>query len=308
MRALIVVAVMATVALTWSQLSRRSQQKVKHKIDDVAKLANEAFESAKEGAKEMAKEPPGKKQPAPVVAKKQEPPPVVAKKEEPPPVVAKKEEPPTPVVKKDEPPPAPIVAAKTAPPDLGGATAQADDDDDDDDLVEEPVPPKDTPGAKLEAQQAQEAPPPAPVAPATAKKAAPKGPSTKEARAQLAAGKVDAAIQTLYAVRRTTHGSAEVALLLGHAYFKKLWRTDGLREYDTALKLMPSARYNAVLVRDTVGALDGPTHHLAYSIIWTRIGKPALPEVRKQARTAKSLRTRARAAHLAQQLAHARRR
>jgi type II secretory pathway pseudopilin PulG len=282
-RALIVVAVMATVALTWSQLSRRSQQKVKRRIDDVAKMANEAFESAKEGAKEMQKEPPGKKPPAPPV-------PVVAKKEEPPtapPVVAKKEEP--------------------TPPDLGAATAQADDDDEDDDVVEEPAPPKDTPGAKLEAQQQQAAPPLPPVAP-TAKRAAPSGPSTKEARQQLAAGKIDAAIQTLYAVRRTTHGSAEVALLLGHAYFKKLWRNDGLREYDTALKLMPSVRNNALLLRDTVGALDGPTHHLAYSIIWTRIGKPALPEVRKQARTAKSPRTRARAAHLAQQLAHGRRR
>ena len=108
-------------------------------------------------------------------------------------------------------------------------------------------------------------------------------------------------------MRRKTKGSAEVALLLGHAYFKKLWRTDGLREYDAAIKLMPSLRYNGALVRDTVGALDGPTHHLAYAIIWTRIGKPALPDVRRLARTAKNPRTRARAAHLAQELAHRRR-
>jgi serine/threonine protein kinase len=288
-RAVLVVAVMAAVAMTWSQLSRHSQQKVKRHIDDVAKVASEAFESAKEGAKEMSKAPPSKK--------KEEAPPQVAKKEAPPPppVVAKKEEPPPPVAKKEEP----------APPDLGAATAQADDDDEDDDVVEEPAPPKDTPGAKLEEQQAQAAPP---LPPPTVKKESPKGPSTKEARALLAAGKYDAAIQTLYVVRRTAHGSAEVALLLGHAYFKKLWRTDGLREYDTALKMMPSLRNNGALVRDTVSALDGPTHHLAYSIIWVRIGKPALPHVRLMARTAKSVRTRARAAHLAQQLAHSRRR
>ncbi|MGZ3408498.1 MAG: hypothetical protein ACXVAN_18735, partial [Polyangia bacterium] len=162
----------------------------------------------------------------------------------------------------------------------------------------------DTPGAKLEQQQLQAAPPPPPP---TVKKEAPKGPSTKEARAQLAAGKYDAAIQTLYAVRRTAHGSAEVALLLGHAYFKKLWRTDGLREYDNAIKLMPSLRYNALLQRDTVGALDGPTYRLARAVILTRIGPAALSDVRRLARTSKSPRTRARAARLAQQLAHRRR-
>src|SRR5262249_55332155 len=173
---------------------------------------------------------------------------------------------------------------------------------------DEPAPPSDTPGAKLEQQMASAPePPPPPSAPAKAKNA-PRGPSTAQARAELAAGKVDAAIQTLYAVRRQAKNSAEVSLLLGHAYFKKMWRTDGLREYNTAIKLMPSLRYNRALVRDTVGALDGATHHLAYSVIWTRIGKPALADVRRMARTAKNPRTRARAAHLAQQLAHARRR
>jgi len=138
-------------------------------------------------------------------------------------------------------------------------------------------------------------------------KNAPKQPSTAQARTELATGKVDAAIQTLYAVRRRNPKSAEVALLLGHAYFKKQWRTDGLREYDTAIKLMPSLRYNGALVRDTVGALDGPTHHLAYSVIWVRIGKPALPEVRRMARGGKTLRVRARAAHLAKELSRRRR-
>ena len=294
-RVVVVVAVMAAVAMTWSQLSRRSQQKVKHKLDDAVKMANDAFESAKQGAQEMAKAPPAKKEPVPVGAKKEV---------TPPPPVAQKELPPPPVAKKEAPPPAPAVEAKTGPPDLGAATAQADEEDEDDDTVEEPAPPKDTPGAKLEAQQAQAAPPPPP----TVKKEAPKGPSTREARAQLAAGKVDAAIQTLYAVRRTAHGSAEVALLLGHAYFKKLWRTDGLREYDNAIKLMPSLRWNAVLVRDSVGALDGPTYRLARAVIKARIGAAALAEVKREARTAKSPRTRARAARLAQQLAHARRR
>ena len=96
-------------------------------------------------------------------------------------------------------------------------------------------------------------------------------------------------------------------MLLGHAYFKKLWRTDGLREYDTAVKLMPSIRHNAVVVRNTVGALDGPTYGLARAVIKARLGVAAVPEVRRLAHTTKSPRLRIRAARLAQQLAHRRR-
>ncbi len=290
-RAVVIAALLVAVVMTWSHLSRRSQQKVKRRIDDAVKMAQGAFETAKEGAKEVERDEPPRKEALPPAAKKEAPPPA-AKKEAPPPVA--KRAPPTPA----------IAPAKT--PDLGAADAQADDDDDDD-SVEEPALPSDTPGAKLEEQQAKAEPPPAP----TVKKespAPPRTPSTKEARAQLAAGKVDAAIQTLYAVRRRAHGSAEAALLLGHAYFKKLWRTDGLREYDNAIKLLPSLRWNAVLVRDTVGALDGTTYRLARAVIVARIGTAALPELRRQARGAKNPRTRARAARLAQQLAHGRRR
>ena len=102
-------------------------------------------------------------------------------------------------------------------------------------------------------------------------------------------------------MRRHTKGSAEVALLLGHAYFKKLWRTDGLREYDTAIKLMPSLRNNAVLVRDTVGALDSP--HTSPGLLGHL---DAHRQARRSATCAawralqESARTRARAAHLAQ--------
>ena len=225
----------------------------------------------------------------------------VAKKPEPTPPVT------TPIVTKQEAPPPTRDAGEAGAADLGAATRRRrDDDDDDDDTVEEPAPPKDTPGAKLEkrlqAARAAETATPAEGSRAHAV------PSTTRGARQLAAGKFDAAIQTLYAVRRTAHGSAEVALLLGHAYFKKLWRTDGLREYDNAIKLMPSLRWNALLVRDTVGALEGPTYRLARAVIMARIGTAALSEVRRVARTAKSPRTRARATRLAQQLAHGHRR
>ena len=303
---LAVAAVIVTaIVMTWSQLSKRSQQKVKRRIDDAVKMAQGAFESAKEGAKVMTEET-AKNAPQPVM--KKEAPAATAKKEAPPPVAKKEEPPPPPVAKKEEPPvaaPPPPVAAPpvAAPPEAERPTTAQVDDDDEEDTAEEPAPPQDTPGAKLEEQLAKAPEPP----PSPAVKNAPKAPSVAQARAELAAGKVDQAIQTLYAVRRHTPKSAEVALLLGHAYFKKMWRADGLREYNTAIKLMPSLRYNAVLVRDTVSALDGPTHHLAYSVIWMRIGRPALPDVRRLAKSARSLRTRGRAVHLARELSRRRR-
>ncbi|HEY2745155.1 MAG TPA: protein kinase, partial [Polyangia bacterium] len=217
-RLVVAAGVIVGVVMVWMGLSHRSQQKVKRRIDDAVKMAQGAFESAKEGAKVITEEP-GK---TPTPSGKKEAPPPSGKKEAPPSV--KKEAPPS--VKKEAPPP--------ASPDLGSAatSAPADDDEDEDDNVAEPSPPSDTPGKKLEEALAQAEPPPS-ATPAT--KSGPKPPSTAQARAELAAGKIDAAIQTLYAVRRHTHGSAEVALLLGHAYFKKLWRNDGLREYDTAI-------------------------------------------------------------------------
>jgi len=75
-----------------------------------------------------------------------------------------------------------------------------------------------------------------------------------------------------------------------------------------AMKAMPALRHNALLVRDSVGALDSKDYRLARAVILVRIGAAAIPDVRRLAKTSKSPRTRARAARLAQQLAHSRRR
>ncbi|HEX8950600.1 MAG TPA: serine/threonine-protein kinase, partial [Polyangia bacterium] len=165
-RVVLGVAVVVAVVMTWSQLSKRSQQKVKRRIDDAVKMAQGAFESAKEGAKVVAEDAAKKEAPAPV-GKKPPPQPQqqqVTKKAEPPP--AKKEEPPPPVAKE----------APLAPPTLdpGIAGTSLPDDDEDEDTLEEPAPPSDTPGAKLEAQQARAEPPPLAPTPA-AKNAAARG-------------------------------------------------------------------------------------------------------------------------------------
>jgi hypothetical protein len=183
---------------------------------------------------------------------------------------------------------APAGATNEAPP----AGASVDDDDDADDDSSEPVAPRDTPGARFEEQ--------APTPGGTS--------TTKEAARLLAAGRIDPAIQMLYAVRRRSKRNSDVALLLGHAYFRKQWRADGLREYDTAIKLSPGLRRNGTLIRNTVGALEGQTYRYARAVIRVRIGAPALPEVRRLARTTRSPKLRVRAVRLAAKLSHGRRR
>ena len=269
--------VLVGIGVTWNQLSKRSQQKVKRKLDDAVKMAQGAYEAAR-GADTQ---PVLKKGETPA-AKKGEPP--VAKKTEPTPTATPTPTPtptpqtPTPQTATPQTPtppsPEPIAAKKEAPlppppPQPPEQQAKKEEppqqaqqaelpDDDDDDTVEEPVAPSDTPGAKLEQAVEQAAPPPAPT-PTPAGRAKAKLPTTQDAQKLIAANRFDEAIKMLYEVRRHAPKSATVALLLGHAYFHKLWRTDGLREYDTAIKLSPMVRRNLMLVRNTVAALDDPT-------------------------------------------------
>jgi serine/threonine-protein kinase len=164
-------------------------------------------------------------------------------------------------------------------------------DDDDDDTP--PAPSRDTPGAKLEAS-------------AHAGKV-PIGAAKRAARL-IAAGKVDEAMPLLYALRRQSPKSELVARLLGHAYFRKGWRTDGLREYASALEWRPQARSDKLLVKNAVAALDDPTSRAARAVIRNHIGTAALPELRRAARSAKSSLVQKRAARLVaelQRVAHA---
>jgi serine/threonine-protein kinase len=162
-------------------------------------------------------------------------------------------------------------------------------DDDDDD---EPTPPKDTPGAKLEAA--------APAAHPAARAL-----HLSDAIKLVAANKPDEAVQVLYQLRKKTPHDADVALWLGHAYFKKLWRTDGLREYDLALDERPSLRWDKQMLHNAVWALDDPTYGLARSYLRKWCGASAVPELRRAARDGKTAKLQARAGRLAVELAHA---
>jgi hypothetical protein len=181
-------------------------------------------------------------------------------------------------------------AAAPKPPSPSPPPASDDDTADDD---REPTLPSDTPGAQLEAS------------------AKTRGPEKRlrlvDAVKLVEAGKVDEAVLELYQLRKHEPRNPEVALWLGHAYFRKLWRTDGLREYSVALAMRPAARRNGQLLRNVVAALDDPTFRLARSLLKKRIGAAAIGELHRAARDSRSQKVQARAAHLAAELSHHRR-
>jgi serine/threonine-protein kinase len=162
-----------------------------------------------------------------------------------------------------------------------------DDDDDDGDATA----PRDTPGVQLEtASRASNSKKPLHL---------------RDASRLLAAGKIDDSIQVLYQLRKQTPRSPDVALLLGHAYFAKLWRTDGLREYDEAIQLRAQARNDRSLLRNAVVALDDPTFKLARTLIRKRVGAAAIPELRRAEQSAKNPKVQKRAGRLAVELGNA---
>jgi hypothetical protein len=152
---------------------------------------------------------------------------------------------------------------------------------------------QDTPGAKLEEAEAK------PAQPEPLQKIAP---TVERARALLDRSENDAAMRTLWAVRRRSPKNAAVALLLGHVYFRKAWRTDGLREYGNALLLRASYKQDTLLRRNCVSALEDPTYGSAKALIEKSIGRSALPELRTASKSAKSWMVRARANMLVSQL------
>jgi hypothetical protein len=292
-------------------LTRRQQQNVRRHVGDAVKLAGNALDPNEQNGptappsarsvKSGAGKPAAANAPKASAPAKTNPPVATSDTKPQPPIVAKPETPPTP-----QPPPAIAPSPQNEPAPPANGEAKTDDDDDDDDTVEEPIAPKDTPGARLE-QEIVGAPNGTPARAPMSAPAHMKPPTTRDAQKLLAAGRVDEAIKMLYEVRAHSTRNAGAALLLGHAYFRKLWRTDGLREYDTAVKLEPALKRNQLLQRNAVGALDDPTYRLARAVIKFRLGAAALGEVRRAARSSSNARVRKRAAHLAAQLGHRRR-
>jgi serine/threonine protein kinase len=205
----------------------------------------------------------------------------------------------------------PPTAPPAAPIALNGAKApdpeEADDEDDDRD---EPPPPRDTPGERMEREAAAKppAPPPPVAAPAARPKPAPvkKAPPAREGARLLMAGKTDQAILALYAARREAPRDPEVPLLLGHAYMRKNWRSDGLREYGLAARLQPKLVKSPLVIRNSLESLDNDrTFPQARVFLRRHLGAAAMPGL-KALQKSKNEKVRRRAALVAGDIARGR--
>ncbi len=180
----------------------------------------------------------------------------------------------------------PDTAAKT--PDKPVAKSDKPDDETDDNDDTPPAPPSNTPGIQLEAS----------TKPASNQRQL----TLADATRLLNANKVDEAMQALFQLRQRSPKSSAIALYLGHSYFRKNWRHDGLREYNEAIALSQTARKNQLLVHNVVQALDDPTYKSARALLRGRLGNTALSELHKAAKSDDDPTVRRRASRVAEQM------
>lgn len=179
-------------------------------------------------------------------------------------------------------PPAPTGATGPAQP--ASPATPADPDAVDDNGADDPMP-QDSPGAQLEKQAAQ---PGKPQRPAT----------VRHAGQLIAKGRLDDGLEELFAVRRRSPRDADAALLLGHAYFRKNWRSDGLHTYAEAIVLRRALRDDKPLQKNVIRALDDPTYRLARGILVKYVGSAAWAELRMAAARSDNPKVKKRAALL----------
>lgn len=103
-------------------------------------------------------------------------------------------------------------------------------------------------------------------------------------------------------MRRRSPRDADAALLLGHAYFRKNWRRDGLHTYAEAIVLRRSLRTDKPLQRNVIRSLDDPTYRLARGILLKYVGSAAWSELRLAAARSDNPKVKKRAALLLEQI------
>ena len=256
----------------WSYVksSRRAQQKVTQELDHAMSSAKRALDSLTGPAADATKPTP----PKPTADKPADKPTVDKPADKP----------------ADKPTDKPADDKAVAKPDDKPATkptAKPDSDDNDDNDDAPVAPPSNTPGIQLEA---------------STKPTANQKLNLADATRLLAANKVDEAMQTLFQLRQRSPRSSTIALYLGHSYFRKNWRHDGLREYNEAIQLSQTARHNQLLIHNVVQALDDPTYKSARALLRGRLGATALTELRRASRSDDDPTVRRRAARVADQI------
>ncbi len=119
-----------------------------------------------------------------------------------------------------------------------------------------------------------------------------------EAKARIADGRIDAAIDLLESLRKVHPGDARAPYLLGRLYFDKLWWRDGLQAYRAALRADPTLASDLALQKDLLrGFLITPRYFAPIaSFMRDEIGAPMVPLLEETARSHPNPKTRARAA------------
>jgi hypothetical protein len=139
---------------------------------------------------------------------------------------------------------------------------------------------------------------------ATAPAVATPAPAGEAARvtAMLAAGKLDEAEQELRAQLDLHAESAELHLLLGDVFFRRLWRRDAIVEWDRALTLAPTLRRDPRLTARLCSTLGGRWRGAGAELIAKHFGPDAVPALRGCIASATDLERLQAAAQLAERL------
>ncbi len=133
-----------------------------------------------------------------------------------------------------------------------------------------------------------DAPPPTPHDPAQELAA--------QAAELAAAGKTQAAIDSLVKARKVYPDSSELALTLGKLYFGKMWWTDGLVHLRDAVKLDPTLKGDPELVKMVVRAFNmTPSYNSQLANFVVELGDNAVPALQETASSHPNPPTRSRA-------------
>jgi serine/threonine-protein kinase len=121
-------------------------------------------------------------------------------------------------------------------------------------------------------------------------------------------GRLDTALRGVNRLIRENPKRAYGHYLRGNIYFSRQWWTDGMKAYATALKLNRSYRKNSRLIRNVISALgSGGTRTRARSLLIRKIGRPAIPHLRRATKKARGAATRREAARVMRSLQRRRR-
>jgi hypothetical protein len=111
-------------------------------------------------------------------------------------------------------------------------------------------------------------------------------------------GDSEAALQTLVRARKQYPDSAALAVATGKLYFNKLWWTDGIKSFRDAVRIDPSLKSDADLIKTVLRGFNTTpdVDDRIESFLREDIGAPARPYLEETAKSHPNKQIRARAA------------